>query len=88
MSTNNTLVASVPSTSGRNTVYAIEKHGPGNWTCSCPAFAFTKPDAKGRRFPCLHLRQAWKIAKGFKDQGYEMGQDKATGIVVYDTSAF
>lgn len=85
---NKTLVASIPSQTGQDVIYDIHKNGVGQWTCSCPAFQYTRPDAKGRRFPCKHLRLAFKTGQALKKQGFELGMDKETGTVIYASSKF
>lgn len=53
------LVGTVRSSKG-DKKYEIRKVRVGDWTCNCKAFQFTRPDAKGRKFPCKHQRSLWQ----------------------------
>jgi len=51
------LVALVKSSKG-DSKYEIRKHGIGVWTCTCPAYRFTRGKI-GKKFPCKHMRRLW-----------------------------
>jgi len=83
-----TMVASVKSLApDPHETYAILKNGVGKWECTCPAYKFTKPDAKGRKFPCKHLRAAWTFGQKLKKDGQPAGFD-GNAIVIFDSSKF
>jgi len=51
------LVAKVAGSKGME--YQIRKQMPGSWTCSCPAYRYSRGEV-GKKFPCKHIRGLWK----------------------------
>jgi len=51
--------------------YEIRKLGKGKWTCSCPAYIFSRGEL-GKKKPCKHLLKLWNEWKKGAEAGIEV----------------